>query len=292
VSNQLVDLLARTPERPRTVLGRAANTVTQPSDDLYVTIGAFDGHRQQWGPCDWAPAEALPTRGDDVLVLFDEDERPWVVVFTFGSRTTAGVVASPAPSSSTDPLYVTVDGIRIGPMPWAPREVIPAVGDSMLVFFDEDGQASAIAFTLPPPAPPQGLGLIAHVDFTADVPFTATVEASAVIVAQLPSANYNGNPVMLDFFAPRVDSAASSGQTYYISLFRDGAVLVGRWGAMLMNNAIAWQPRLGYRDTPAAGSHTYSARVYSTSGNGGTVRAGTGGATTLGPGYLRARYDT
>jgi hypothetical protein len=83
---ELSELIRRaTPERrPTAVLGRVANTLAQPGDDLYVTVGSFDGHRQRWGPCRWAPrpepASNLPQRGDDCLVVFDEHEAPWVLV--------------------------------------------------------------------------------------------------------------------------------------------------------------------------------------------------------------------
>jgi hypothetical protein len=81
---ELVDLVRRRAHRPQAVLGRVATTLSSPDDDLFVTIGSFDGHRQQWGPCRWAPrpepASNLPQRGDDCLVIFDEHEAPWVLV--------------------------------------------------------------------------------------------------------------------------------------------------------------------------------------------------------------------
>jgi hypothetical protein len=68
------------PVARQVVRGRIATTPTNPADDLYVTIQSFDGSRAQFGPCHWAPAEALPERGDDCLVLFDESDEPWVIV--------------------------------------------------------------------------------------------------------------------------------------------------------------------------------------------------------------------
>ena len=62
------------------VHARIANTPVNASDELYVTIEAFDGSRVQWGPCPWSPASALPERGDDCLVMFDEQDTPWVMV--------------------------------------------------------------------------------------------------------------------------------------------------------------------------------------------------------------------
>ena len=84
MSDQLGELLYQlqpdAQTRTRIVLGRAATTVTA-GQSLYVTIGAFDGHRTQWGPCRWCPANENVTRGQDVLVLFDEDDTPWVLLF-------------------------------------------------------------------------------------------------------------------------------------------------------------------------------------------------------------------
>jgi hypothetical protein len=61
------------------VLGRIANTPASPSAPLFVTIGAFDGHRVQWGPCPRIPYQSMPVRGQDCLVIFDENETPWVL---------------------------------------------------------------------------------------------------------------------------------------------------------------------------------------------------------------------
>jgi hypothetical protein len=85
--SQLHDLIRqeRPEHRPTIVRGRIANTPATPDAQLFVTIGSFDGHRQQWGPCRWSPRpggdlEGLPARGDDCLVLFDEHEEPWILV--------------------------------------------------------------------------------------------------------------------------------------------------------------------------------------------------------------------
>jgi len=294
MSSQLVDTIIaqKTPDRPNVVTGLCANSVTSPSDDLYVTIGAFDGHRQQWGPCDWSPANALPTRGDDVVVVFDENLKPWVIAFTFGSRTVAGVVAAPAPVLSTDPLYVTVDGVRVGPCPWSPRLVIPTVGDQCLVHFDEDGNPWVMLVTLPPPTSP----LIVHTIATADVPFTAITDGTAQLLVQTPSVAFTGKPVFVSFFCPRLDSNASSLQNYYVVLYMDGFastnIVVSKWVDISMSSgSFVTGIQAGIQHTPAAGSHFYAARGWSTSGNGGTFRAQAGGQNNRAPMYLRIVAD-
>jgi hypothetical protein len=75
-----LDELLRAPTQSREVVrGRIANSPGAFDDDLFVTIQSFDGDRVQWGPCSWSPSSALPVRGDDCLVLFDEREQPWVM---------------------------------------------------------------------------------------------------------------------------------------------------------------------------------------------------------------------
>jgi hypothetical protein len=60
--------------------GQVATTVASSSDDLYVVVPSVDGGAQLWGPCAWSPGGTLPSAGDDVLVIFDERETPWVMV--------------------------------------------------------------------------------------------------------------------------------------------------------------------------------------------------------------------
>lgn len=64
---------------PSVVRGVISNDVASLDDELHVTIPAFDGGRQLWGPCSWSPSSSMPKRGDECLVLFDERETPWVM---------------------------------------------------------------------------------------------------------------------------------------------------------------------------------------------------------------------
>lgn len=57
-----------------------ANTPADIDSDLFVTVRAFDGSRQRWGPCRWVPANGLPAEGDDCLLVITEDDRmPWAL---------------------------------------------------------------------------------------------------------------------------------------------------------------------------------------------------------------------
>jgi hypothetical protein len=288
--SRLDELLSQPPPSstrlPATVLGRAANSVTTPDDDLYVTIGSFDGHRQQWGPCQWAPANALPTRGDDVLVVFDESQVPWVIAFTWGSRTVSGSVVAPAPASSTDPLYANVDGVRIGPMPWSPRDHIPQLGDQLLVQFDEDGNPWAMLITLPPPPPPP-TRTIAYDQIAANVPLTGTTPAAANIVIAGTAKTYDGTPVRVSFFCSHLNLGVNSTQAD-LMLFRDATQLVDGWCEVAGANNGRFTVFGQYRDVPPAGSHAYTVKGYSNGGGTGVVTAGAAGP---GPAFLRVELD-
>lgn len=90
--SELVELVERPTERAPAVRGRIAEAPADRFGELHVTIETFDGSRQRWGPCRWAPGSSLPQRGDECLVVFDERETPWVI-------TDAPVEAAPEPGT-------------------------------------------------------------------------------------------------------------------------------------------------------------------------------------------------
>jgi hypothetical protein len=79
VTARLADLLRHETPKVALLSGEIANAIGRYTDDLYVTVRAFDGSQQQWGPCRWLPFGSLPQAGDECLVLLDETERPWVL---------------------------------------------------------------------------------------------------------------------------------------------------------------------------------------------------------------------
>jgi hypothetical protein len=307
----LVDiaLQTRSPVRPRTVLGRIATTIENPGDELMVTIGSFDGHRSQWGPCVWSPANALPQRGDDCLVLFDEDETPWVLAFELGNRIVQGTAANTV-ASPTDDLYVLVDGLPapVGPCEWAPREVLPAQGDPVLVVFDEDLNPSAVVWTLPP-AGSASAGPLCHALMTADKGYTnATTDGTAIEIHATPPIACDGGPVMVEFWAAAwVGNSQQVTQTHWLALQRDdlaaqagGLFVASRWAdAVLgemdnqyMTYLLPHGPvSLRYRDTPPAGDRVYSVKAYCDANSGGKIKAGTGGKNQTAPAFLRVTRD-
>jgi hypothetical protein len=70
----------------RALAGELAGSVVPPDpilDPLYVLVPAFDGGRQEWGPCQRVPGNALPAEGDEcLLVLTAEDSTPWALLST------------------------------------------------------------------------------------------------------------------------------------------------------------------------------------------------------------------
>lgn len=52
------------------------------SDKLMITIPDLDPSLRL-GPCSWMPRDAvsLPSKGDDCLVILDNDREPWVVAW-------------------------------------------------------------------------------------------------------------------------------------------------------------------------------------------------------------------
>lgn len=67
-------------------LATIASDPSNASDPVFVTIKSMDkSETLLWGPCPWAPrildatTYGLPSKGDMALVVFTEEEEPWVV---------------------------------------------------------------------------------------------------------------------------------------------------------------------------------------------------------------------
>jgi hypothetical protein len=73
---------------PAAVAGIVARPPAHTNDELRVTIGAFDDNTRSWSfSCPWQPrvdadgAYVAPTTGDRCLVVFDNEQAPWVPVY-------------------------------------------------------------------------------------------------------------------------------------------------------------------------------------------------------------------
>lgn len=62
--------------------GYVARNVPSLTSLMYVILPSFDDS-QEFGPCRWQSRDSssLPTKGDEVLVLFDDRRQPWVVAW-------------------------------------------------------------------------------------------------------------------------------------------------------------------------------------------------------------------
>jgi hypothetical protein len=73
---------------PSAVAGIIARAPANTTDELRVTIGAFDDNARAWSfSCPWTPrfdatgTYIAPSAGDRCLVVFDNEQAPWVPVY-------------------------------------------------------------------------------------------------------------------------------------------------------------------------------------------------------------------
>ena len=58
-----------------------ASSATELTDMVDVVIPEFDP-KQRWGPCKWMPRgdiTTLPARGDDCIIIFDNERNIWII---------------------------------------------------------------------------------------------------------------------------------------------------------------------------------------------------------------------
>jgi hypothetical protein len=111
---------------------------------------------------------------------------------------------------------------------------------------------------------------------------TATTEGTSQAVITGNSVYYDGSRVKLEFFLPKLSSAASLSATFV--LYRDSTVIGQAFGGTV--NTTAEAVSYAVFDTPAVGAHTYAVKAF-VSASTLTVNAGAGGSGNLVPGWLR-----
>jgi hypothetical protein len=125
---------------------------------------------------------------------------------------------------------------------------------------------------------------VARQTLISNVNVTATVEASANTIVTLPAKTYLATPHLIEVFFCRLD--AGSGSAHMQILLFDGSTSLG-WLTSVGGGTQQPGFKAEHLLTPTAASHTYSVRgVLSASGTG-IVRAGSGGAGTYLPGFIR-----
>jgi hypothetical protein len=130
---------------------------------------------------------------------------------------------------------------------------------------------------------------VSYVEKTTDSSITATAEGSADTVVTAAAVAFDGTiDAEIEFFCPSANAAVAAGATLHIIL-TDGGTVLGRIAtitsptAALNRNVI----KASYRYTPSNASHTFDVRAYLGASGTGTLKAGSGGATTFLPMYIK-----
>jgi hypothetical protein len=159
--------------------------------------------------------------------------------------------------------------------------LIPAAATSITT-----GNIDSTVRPLVTPVPP-GTEL-AYTEFATNVSITATTVGTAQTIVAGPAIVIPAStPIWVEFFCPAVQPPASSAMA--VELF-DAAADVTELGEVVVPASVSYAASVTRRKlTPAAGTHTYTAKGYLKSGSGtGVFNAGTGGvAPNLAPGYIR-----
>jgi hypothetical protein len=137
--------------------------------------------------------------------------------------------------------------------------------------------------------PPSGGGVeLAYSQIIAQVPITDTTQPGDLIISTAAIVLSGSQVIMIEFFAPRVDSpgVVANRQTT-LELYEDAILIADIWAANVPGgvDSIRIPVFLSLRRTPAAGSHTYTVRGRVTAGNA-AVFCGNGGAD-FAPAFLR-----
>ena len=119
-----------------------------------------------------------------------------------------------------------------------------------------------------------GLVELGYSEITSSVMVSSTSFASPNLIISGPTVVCDGSPVMIEF----------SGRTFvaqdtiYFSLYRDGAELKRYWASRATGTGIANYETITvlFRDTPTAGSHTYSLYAHNASSTTNQVFVGAG----------------
>jgi len=130
---------------------------------------------------------------------------------------------------------------------------------------------------------------LAYTQITATVTITATTAAAAQLVINSGTRNYDGTPIMIEFFSEYIE--VPSGQWVVGELWDGSTDLSQHWevgpggasGSMGSAGVLARR-----RLTPTAGSHNYQMRGWLTGAGTGKVDAGLGTSSgTNAPAYMR-----
>ena len=128
---------------------------------------------------------------------------------------------------------------------------------------------------------------LGYTAFTSAVGIAGTSEGGATNVVTSASITCDGQPVLVEFYTPRVDTPAVAGQAVVLDVYVDSTIQ-GRIGVWLVPAATTLAtPFFGsLRVTPSAAAHTFSVKVWATSA-AGSVYGGAGGTGANVAGFIR-----
>jgi len=123
---------------------------------------------------------------------------------------------------------------------------------------------------------------------TANVSVTATTQAGAQTVINPGNVTYDGQPIIVEFFAAQLTSPAVAGGGLVLNLW-DANTDLGVFGQVVTPAASAMtaSATLRRRLTPTPGAHNYNVRGWVTPSGTGIVGAGLGAGVGNQPAYLR-----
>lgn len=218
-----------------------------------------------------------PTSGD---MWYDTDEVSGLTLpLTLANGGTGGTSALTARTSLVVPAIGNSTSIAGAPTTgtWARGDQWL---DSMGVFW-----TCTVAGTPGTWMPPIGYEW-AYSELTASMNITSTNNAAQQTIVPGVSRSYDGSPVMIEFYASRLDSPASSQTLLHLC---DGTTNLGYFALMMgqtpqVVGAVATAKR---RLTPTPGTHSYNVTGWVSTGQG-YIGAGPGNATLVhNPVYLR-----
>ncbi len=118
---------------------------------------------------------------------------------------------------------------------------------------------------------------------TTNVSTSATTEAGATTFIAGNSVTFDGGAVLIHVFSPKVVPASVTEMV--ISMFQVSTAI---GYACIGYNLERMGGSVFFIDTPAAGSHTYTAKLWLDSGNTSSqLQGGAGGVNTLTPAFMR-----
>lgn len=127
---------------------------------------------------------------------------------------------------------------------------------------------------------------LAYNQITTPVTITTTNNAAQQTIVAGTTRTYDGNPIMIEFYSPRVDAPTNTQTLIHLC---DGATNLGYFVLVLdaagTSGVVASARR---RITPTAGSHNYNITGWAGAATGGYVGAGPGAALgDFSPAFIR-----